>query len=62
MSEHLGILGALTETSELAEELGITFAEAAKVQRERSDERVREHEALERAKAESNVIPFRAKH
>jgi hypothetical protein len=63
MSEpHPGLLGFLTEATEIKDELGIPFEAALEIQRERADGRLREYEALEQAAAESNVIPFRRKH
>jgi hypothetical protein len=56
--KHGGILGAISEASELSQELGISFEEAAKIQRERSDERLREIEAAQEP-ATTNVIQFR---
>lgn len=53
-----GILGSISEASDIAKELGVSPEEAAKIQRERAALREQHREAL----AESNVIPFRAKH
>ena len=57
MSEHLGMLGFLSEANDIKEEMGVSFDEALKVQRDRADER----QAQRQAAAESNVIPFRRK-
>jgi hypothetical protein len=59
MSEHGGLLGFLTEAVEIKENLGCSIDEAFEIQRQLAEERLQEYE---RAAAESNVIPFRAKH
>jgi hypothetical protein len=56
--EHPGLLGFLSEATEIKEELGISFEEAMELQRERADQRHREY----REAQQSNVIQFRAKH
>jgi hypothetical protein len=60
-NRYAGLLGALSEQSDIAFELGISFGEAQKIQEERAAERLREYEASLEPKP-SNVIPFRAKH
>jgi hypothetical protein len=56
MSEqHAGLLGFLSEANEIQQELGVSVEEAFRIQRERSDERMKEYEAL---KAD-NVIQFK---
>jgi hypothetical protein len=55
LSEHLGLLGALSEATEIQQELGVGVEEAFRIQRQRADERMREYEA---SKAD-NVIQFR---
>lgn len=52
----MGLLGFLSEANEIKEELGVSFDEALRIQGERVDERLREHEA---SKANANVIQFR---
>ena len=59
MSEHRGLLGAITEALELQQQLGCSPDEAFAIQQQLAAERSQEYE---RATAESNVIPFRAKH
>jgi hypothetical protein len=54
MSEHLGLLGFITEANEIREELGVSVDEAFRIQRERSDARLA---ALE--PEPTNVIQFR---
>jgi hypothetical protein len=56
MSKHCGLLGFISEAIEIKNELDLTIEEAFEIQRERADERLREHEA---AKIESNIIQFR---
>lgn len=58
MTEHMGLLGFISEANEIKEQLGVTADEAFAIQRERSQTRMQ----LMEAEAESNVIPFRAKH
>lgn len=58
----MGLLDFIGEAGEIQQELGVSAEEAFQIQRERSAERLREYEAIEQAAAESNVIPFRAKH
>jgi len=62
MSVHAGILGFVSEANAIKEELGVSTDEAFAIQREREIARLMEHVAIEQAAAESNVIPFRAKH
>lgn len=62
MSQHGGLLGFISEANEIKETLGVSVDEAFEIQRQRADERHREYIAAEQAAAESNVIPFRAKH
>ena len=56
MSQHLGILGFLSEAYEIQQELGVSAKEAFLIQRERAAERLREYEL---SQVESNVIQFR---
>jgi len=56
MSQHLGILGFLSEANEIQQELGVSSKEAFQIQRERAAERLREYEL---SHVESNVIQFR---
>ena len=56
MSQHLGILGFLSEANEIQQELGVSAKEAFQIQRERAAERLREYEL---SQVESNVIQFR---
>lgn len=65
MSEHFGLLGFIAEAAELQQQLGCSAEEAFEVQRQLAAERERERLLAlqyEEAAAESNVIPFRAKH
>ncbi|WP_409188783.1 hypothetical protein [Bradyrhizobium sp. RDM4] len=62
MSEHFGLLGYIAEAAELQQQLGCSAEEAFEIQRQLTAERQRERERVEQATAESNVIPFRAKH
>jgi hypothetical protein len=55
MSEHTGLLGALTETLEIQQTVGCNWEEALQAQRQAVAHRLREHEL---ATAESNIIPF----
>ena len=57
-----GLLGFITEANEIKEQLGVSVDEAFAIQRERAELRELERQAIEHAAAESNVIPFRAKH
>jgi hypothetical protein len=59
--EYGGLLGALAEASDIQQSLGCSADEAFEIQRQLEAERLREDE-LAQAQAESNVIPFRAKH
>ncbi|MET3156217.1 hypothetical protein [Bradyrhizobium diazoefficiens] len=61
MSHHGGLLAYLAEAAELQQQLGCSAEEAFEIQRQLATERemVRQYEE---AIAESNVIPFRAKH
>jgi hypothetical protein len=60
--KNMGLLGFITEASEIKEELGVSIDEAFAIQRERAAERLEALKAAEQAEAESNVIPFRRKH
>ena len=62
MSEYPGLLGAISEAADIKDEFGVSAEEAFRIQRERSELRLLEYLAIEQAAAESNVIPFRAKH
>lgn len=55
--KYPGILGALSEASDISKELGVSFDEALKISRERSAARLQEIED-ERERAEK-VIQFR---
>lgn len=57
-----GLLGFITEASAIKEELGVSVDEAFAIQRERADARLAAALEIEQAAAQSNVIPFRAKH
>jgi hypothetical protein len=60
-----GLLGFITEANEIKEALGVSVDEAFDIQRERANARLAaamEAVEIEQAAAESNVIPFRAKH
>jgi len=52
VSEHSGLLGALTEACQLQQTLGLSWAEALEVQRRLHDERQRELEQ----EAEGNIV------
>lgn len=62
MTVHGGLLSFILEANEIKEELGVSADEAFAIQRERETARLMEYVAIEQAAAESNVIPFRAKH
>lgn len=65
MSEHVGLLSYIAEAAELQQQLGCSAEEAFEIQRQIAAEREQEREMArqyEDALAESNVIPFRAKH
>jgi hypothetical protein len=65
MTQHVGLLAYLAEAAELQQQLGCSAEEAFEIQRHLVAERERERETAqqyEAAIAESNVIPFRAKH
>jgi hypothetical protein len=47
-----GLLASLTEAVDLQEELGVSFDEAMRLQRQRADERLAQVDEI------SNVIPF----
>jgi hypothetical protein len=53
MSEHLGLLGILSEAAEIAKTMGVSAGEAYRIQAERAAERAAECERP------SNVIQFR---
>lgn len=57
-----GLLGFISEANAIKEEMGVSADEAFAIQRERAEVRELERQAIEQAAAESNVIPFRAKH
>lgn len=57
-----GLLGFLSEATDIQKDLGVSAEEAFAIQRERAAARLLELAAIEQAAAESNVIPFRAKH
>jgi hypothetical protein len=59
VSEHAGLLGALTEALEIVQTSGVSWEQAREIQKQQAIERVREYEL---ATAESNVVPFRRKH
>ena len=54
-----GLLDGITEAAAIAQQLDISFDEAFEVWQQIQQERVYEYEL---ATAQSNVIPFRAKH
>jgi hypothetical protein len=56
MSEHRGLLGAITEALELQQQLGCSPDEAFAIQRQRAAERLKEYE-LENAP--TNIVQFR---
>ncbi|WP_369723653.1 hypothetical protein AB8Z38_06725 [Bradyrhizobium sp. LLZ17] len=65
MSEHFGLLAYIAEAAEIQQQLGCSSDEAFEIQRHLAAEREAEREKAEQyeqAAAESNVIPFRAKH
>jgi hypothetical protein len=62
MKEYGGLLGAITEASDIKNELGVSAEEAFEIQQMRAGERLSELRAIEDAAKESNVIPFRRKH
>ena len=55
----MGLFDGITEAAEIKEHLGVSYDEALQIWHEIQQERIQEYE---RAAAESNVIPFRAKH
>lgn len=57
-----GLLDGIWEIAEITRQLETTPEEAYSMWREIMNERVHEYYAIERAAAESNVIPFRMKH
>jgi hypothetical protein len=57
-NSYSGLLGAISEQSDIALELGVSFGEAQKIQEERAAERLREYEAAKEPEP-SNVIQFR---
>jgi hypothetical protein len=54
----MGLLDGLTEACRIKEERGISFDEALEIWSEQQRQKIEEYEAI----AESNVIPFKAKH
>jgi hypothetical protein len=58
MSEHPGLLGYISEASEIRQELGVSIDEAFAIQRDRAAERLREYVA-QQPETQSNVIQFR---
>ena len=62
MTRYGGILGALAEAVDIQAEHDCSAEEAHAIQRERAATRLREHNELQEALAESNVIPFRRRH
>jgi hypothetical protein len=62
MSEHGGMLGAITEAAEIYREEGVTLAEAFRLQERRVHKRVLAHRrklAKQPPEQPSNVIQFR---
>ncbi len=57
MSQHLGILGVISEASEIKEELSVSAEEAFAIQRERAAERLKQYEAAN--EPPTNVLQFR---
>jgi hypothetical protein len=57
-----GLLGAITEAVDIQAEHDCSAEEAHAIQRERAAARLRVHNEIWDAVAESNVIPFRRKH
>lgn len=55
----MGLLDGLTEACRLKEELGVSFDEALEIWSEAQRQKIEE---FEQGAAQSNVIPFRAKH
>jgi hypothetical protein len=53
--EYVGLLGGIAEASDISAELGVSFEEASRIQRERSAERLREYKAR---KAEEPTVIF----
>jgi hypothetical protein len=66
LGRYGGLLGFLSEAADIQKELGVSAEEAHTIQRERAaereSERLREATEFALAQAESNVLPFRAKH
>jgi hypothetical protein len=54
-----GLLDSITEAAAIAEQLDVPFDQALEFWKQIQQERIQEYE---RAVAQSNVIPFRAKH
>jgi hypothetical protein len=62
MTQYGGLLGALAEAADIQAEQDCSAEEAHAIQRERAAARLREHNEIQEAIAESNVIPFGRKH
>ena len=56
MSEHGGLLGALSEAVEIQQTEGVSADEAFAIQRQRAAERLKEYELEKAEAAETNII------